>query len=523
MNSVATTTVEDALMGRNGSIRRDDGFTVAEVVFSAAIFFFVFTSIMTMMTANLVTSRDAKQRSVMVNAVSSYIEQVRAMAYNEIGTPSGNPAGTLQSVTTTVGAYTVTIVPTVTWYDDVRLVGASDYKKLAMAVTCSTIGSVPKTITMASQVFISSAGARNNVLLTPPTIGFTSPATATPPPVVWGSQLLSVWAEAHGSGVALTTVYVECDGFPIVLSSGAKGQFAVNGVNFSQSLYWETQAVDATSGARIVPDGIHTIKIEAWDTNSQQGFLPMQVYVDNDAPSPPTTITVSETSAGTGPTSTRVTWAACLDGITPATHYYLRQYMQGATALNSGNFSQWTLTPSSGQPYNLTDTTFSSSPLQPLSRYLYEVLAASPRDLTSPSRNERRITRPLLTGTQTVTRSSHGGNHDWTVSVPLTASSPTFPYSTLTYTLFRSLSPTMSAATQIGQPQSQPNWTDTATISGGSSFPASGAFYYRVTTAVKPSGYPSGSSNATETLLSNIVGPVGPDQCTNLAMPNGGW
>jgi hypothetical protein len=494
-------------------LRRDEGFLVAEVVFSAAIFLFAFTTVMLLTTTSMMMSNRAKQKSTMANAVASYVEQVRALPYNQIGTQGGDPPGVLQPTNSVISGFSVAIVPTVIWYDDPDLAGAEDFKKVDLAVTCSSPGENPKVLSMPTEIFVSVAGSGNNVVLTPPSVGFSYPTTSSGMPVLYGSsQQLAAWAQANGEGVNLTSVYVDCDGVPVQLTDGGTGQYSPSGDSFSQTLLWNTQALDSL-GATITPDGMHTLKVEAWDTNSQQGFITMSVLVDNHAPSAPTSVALTDVSSGNSSAMT-ASWPTALDGLTPADHYLVAQYVQGVGATDPGSLSGWTQNPTT--PVSTTGLSSPLTSLQPFSRYMSGVTAASPRGFTSGATGGVGITRSRASGTWLITQSGSGGSKLYTAGVTVVLEQPTFPRASVSNILLRSSSSSMAGATQIGCATSGFVLQDSYSSSKSSSLPC---YYYQVVSTVVPLGYPS-ANNAPVTVRSNVVGPsvTGPTPMTNV-----GW
>jgi hypothetical protein len=489
---------------------------VAEVVFSAAIFLFAFTSVMLLTTTSMMVSNQAKQKATMTNAVASYVEQVRALPYNQIGTQGGNPPGVLQPTTASIGGFSVAIVPTVVWHDDpsnTEVTKTVTFKKVSLAVTCSSPGENPKVLTMPMEIFVSVAGSGNNIVLTPPSVGFSSPTTSSGLPVLHGSsQQVGVWAQAHGEGVNLTTVYVGCDGVPVRLTDGGSGQYSPSGDSFSKSLLWDTLALDV-DGSAITPDGMHTLKVEAWDTNSQQGFVTMSVLIDNFAPNAPTSVTLTDVSSRSTSAMT-ASWPTALDGLTPADHYVVAQYVQGAEATDPGSLSGWTQNPTT--PVSTTGLSSALTSLQPFSRYMTGVSAASPRGLTSGAAGGVGITRPRATGAWEVTESGSGDDKLHTAAVTVALQQPTFPAASVSNVLFRSGSSSMAGATQVGSATSGFELHDSYSSSKSSSLPG---YYYQVVSTVVPVGYPA-ADNAPVTVKSNVIGPsvTGPSPMTNV-----GW
>ena len=133
-------------------MRRDQGFTVAEMVIAAAILFIVLTGLFGLVAASTQTSASAKLRAVAVDSAGSYIESVRAMPYGQVGTPSGTPTGTLVATTGTTAGLSVLITPVVTWVADPNLTNSHDYKKLSLTVVVTKPGLRSYTYTVSTYV-----------------------------------------------------------------------------------------------------------------------------------------------------------------------------------------------------------------------------------------------------------------------------------------------------------------------------------------------------------------------------------
>ena len=114
-------------------VATDAGFTLAELVFAAAILFFAGTAILALILGAQRAALVAKEKAALVNAVSSQMEYVRTLSWPKIGTgPSSNPTGTVTTTTTVTGQYNITITPTITWVSDSQAGGAQAYKDVVM-------------------------------------------------------------------------------------------------------------------------------------------------------------------------------------------------------------------------------------------------------------------------------------------------------------------------------------------------------------------------------------------------------
>src|SRR5512135_2825737 len=114
---------------RQSALRRlrtdDAGMTVVEVVVASFILFFVLTAVLGLVGATTRTSISAKQRTAMTNAVSSYIEYVRSLPFDQVALTNGSPSGRVEpTVVKRDGAFTITITNTLA-------AGAHDTRELS--------------------------------------------------------------------------------------------------------------------------------------------------------------------------------------------------------------------------------------------------------------------------------------------------------------------------------------------------------------------------------------------------------
>jgi len=491
----------------------DLGFSVLEVVISTFVLFVALTAIMSLMVANALAGNMAKQKTTAINAIASYIEQVRALPYNQIGMPGGNPAGALVETPQTVGGYVIDIVPSVAWVDDPKIIGTENYKRLTIVMTARPMGLQGSVLSMTTQAIISPAGAGNNVVLAAPNLSWKS-SSPTTNQVVWGNATyVGEDAHANGAGVVITALNLYCDSLQMRDFSGASAQFTPNTPSASCDFRWDTTAMNGTRP--LFPDGLRTIKVEAWDSNSQQSYITVPVMVDNYPPATPVSVTATDASAGMT-LQHNTSWPAPLDGTDPADHYSVDVCKQPTTATDPSSYSAWTPVTTQTQ---ITAPAWNYNPSESFSRYLYVVHAFSPRNLEATGTAAiALITRPTIAGTRVLASSGTASNTVWSLTSTITFSgTPTFPYnaSTVSNTLNRSTSPS-GPWTAVGvlnsafSPLPQDTYTNQSTAT---------SYYYRATTQITPSGYAGGIP---VTLHSNVIGPTGTSVASG-SMANGGW
>jgi len=140
----------------NGAVR-DAGFTVAEIVVAAAILFFAAVAILGLIGSAQQAAIAAKEKAVLVNAVASQMESVRSLSWSDIGTPTGSPAGTFPaSITTTVGPFTITVTPKISWVPTSVAGAGSAAKDVVMTGRASLTnnGSRPMTYTVENYISV---------------------------------------------------------------------------------------------------------------------------------------------------------------------------------------------------------------------------------------------------------------------------------------------------------------------------------------------------------------------------------
>lgn len=471
----------------------DDGLGMLEIVVSAVIFFFVLTAVLGLLGTTTQMSLAAKQRAVMTNAINAYVERVSAMPFSQVALVS--EGGALSEVETqTVGEYTVVIRPTVSIPTTMTSQTAPNLKRLRLQVTVTRGGANP--ISYTTEVLIRD---RDTFLtqavsspLTDPTIAFTN---TTPPEgtVVWGSQYaggaLTIGAKAEaGEGRAVSSVVLWCDDqFVLKDTMGNLGSWAnIDQQSFTTpSFVWNTRQTDEY-GNTVIVDGYRTISAYVLDSGGVSKYTVRHFLVDNVAPPLPTTSTVEPLTA----TETRISWGEVMDGTTPADHYRVEGYVQSQSLPET-----WTPAGYVGGTYIYKGTSglFAT---QPFSRYYMRMQAHSPRDELDPVdwyyHPVAWVSRPALSGTSTTSGSNR--------TVTLTCSTPQFPYSSITYKVYRGTSPTALAFLATAASNTYSN-----------TFKKTTDYYYQFEVTVTPTGTAGGRLPAPTpvTIRSNIVGPSG--------------
>jgi type II secretory pathway pseudopilin PulG len=360
---------------------RDEGMTLIEVVVAIVIFFFVLTAIFGLLGATTNMSVFSKERTLLVNAMNSYIEGVRSMPYTEVGvdmTGAEVPGMLSQETSQTLDGYTIVIRPTVTWVDDPDInPGTNDYKQLTIDGTISRRGEVVHSLSMST--YIRQEAPQGEY--TRPTIvfGSGSPAEASPPTVVRGrTVLVDAIAETTMPGARLVSMSFQVSPGGIYLrdQSGNSAIWELDSTTATKQFYWDTMALNE-DGDPFVTDGEYTITVEVVDSNQKRVYQTRRVFIDNYPPDAPSDLVANALLSGT---QVPMTWTTSMDGRSESDHYVLAL---GAQTLD-GNWAAEEIV-TSGPTGRHTLTT------QPFTRYYSRVAAESREGLRStwsPSADE---------------------------------------------------------------------------------------------------------------------------------------
>jgi type II secretory pathway pseudopilin PulG len=417
--------------------------TLLEVVMAIMIFFFVLTAIFGLLGATTNMSVFSKERTLLVNAMNSYIEDVRSMQYLSVGMDVSGaqvPGDLPGEVVRTVGGYQIVLRPTVTWVDDPDILDSTtDYKQLTVDGDIMRGGEAVYTLSMST--FIRREGPPG--VYTPPTLEFGpgSPLDVNPPAVVSGrSVLIDATAAATMPGTRITILSFTASpaGSYLRSQSGAAAHWSLNERTVTRQFYWDTLAVDE-DGRPFVTDGEYTITIEAGDSNQKRVSRTRRVTVDNYPPNAPTDLVANALLSGT---QVPLTWTPTLDGRTETPSYRLEVQRQGAAGAWTG------LTLSTGSPLGTHTLT-----TVPFARYSPRIAAEGARGMLStwfpttaapPYEPVVFVTRPLVSGTYRAQHQSSGpSGRGWYVRVILTTTTPSFPVHSVRYEL-RERTPTGS-------------------------------------------------------------------------------
>ncbi|MFI5052933.1 MAG: prepilin-type N-terminal cleavage/methylation domain-containing protein [Acidimicrobiia bacterium] len=141
-------------------VRQEAGFTLIEVLLSAVMLAIISAPISAILSQGAVIGKLARERTGASQLAQAQIEAVRALAYYQVGTSGGNPAGSVVASNSALlpDGEAVTITRKITWVADpipTAFVTNADYKKVVVTITRSSDNHVLATDT----TLVSSASA----------------------------------------------------------------------------------------------------------------------------------------------------------------------------------------------------------------------------------------------------------------------------------------------------------------------------------------------------------------------------
>jgi len=493
-------------------ILEDDGLSLVEIMVAVTILLMAVTAMLPMLLQTTLISSQAKAQTAITNAVSSYVEEIRALPYEQIGiVGSGEPSASVDATrSAAVGGYIVLMTASINSVDDPDLAGADNYKELVIDATATSADRPPVTYRSTTYIW-GTVGSTNTDV---PLVSFAS-GSPDAGAVVSGP---SVWVRGHaeaieaGANIVRIVLKVDSEYLPSTgLSSYADFSFAENPAT-TDAFMWDTEArkrVEDADGLPILdsdgheqyiyfsPDGLRLLKVEAWDSLGLSNYVTRLVLVDNYAPSPVPSITLSASNA----TALTASWTKAMDGTDPAAAYNVRVYKAPSTA---AALTSW--------PYTTADfgaSTTADIVATPFSRYYVQVQSESALGHVVDEDwaiSNTAITRPVLSGSyrQTVTKS--GGSYTISTNVyNIDVTNPQFAVNgVVTYDLWRS---TSLAGLGTGAPRASGVLFDSGTtsdvISDATVYSVSSTtptYYY----LVRASFTPYGETVATE-LWTNVA------------------
>ena len=500
--------------------RRDDGFSVAEVVIAAAVMFFVLTGVVGLMGASSQMSVQAKQKSVLVNAVASEIDSIRAMPFDAIQTGS---------VEREMNGVAIVIDMTV---ETKQSLGTAVYKRVIIDAAGTMQG---KTLTYRTTAAI--RNPENNMTLTTdpdaPQIEFASEAPAADE-VLFGSERLAGGAinlrtRAYSPAGGLSEVRYGVENQVLVQSSGSPAVFAPSGNPYFASPTWNT----LSSG---VVDGFQTVAVTVEDDQQRTATVKRRYIIDNQpalAPGVPTGVGIDAFSID-------LSWPAARDGGVGADSsawYWASQYeyiIYREPLTGGGSPTSWPIAkseivhagetpavaimnagPLSGVAVVAAPGPALSRTTRPFSRFFVRVKSGRPRGIGTAYADATQmiVTRPEIICDSSAQSSVAVGNKKggYPFSVTLNVTKPNFPYTgTPSYVVqSKDLSVATSSWTNMITSQPGTNNSGYVTLTGSKGLSFKRHAFRVLVTGVTPSGYLPGVALPTITTNAGVM-PVAP-------------
>ncbi len=497
------------------TLRSDDaGFTVVEVVIAASILFFTLTALIGLMGVSTNMSAGAKSRAVLSNEISSEMDRVRSLPFDQIGL---KPAGALDpSVTFVRDGFTCTFVYTVT-------LRSNGTKEVRVDGTATRDG-FPPVSSSAFAAIRNRVGATGGSAAGAPTIRFDN-ETPDGDTIVSANRteasdalVIAATAEAidehtisriefkvgsmSGGNVPLrdgNTIYAHTAEFDY---PGAPNAME------SESFVWHTGQVD-DAGQALVADGRRAVRITAYDEQGRPSAPRERSFiVDNFVPAVPTNRTLALDARADLTQAINLTWTKALDGTLEAPYHEAELYEDRATY---SDMTAWTRLAVLQNPGSRAADGFA--------RYAMRVKALSPlRNASAWGSSNLLYTRPPVNGSCDLTRykqlranGSYSNSLDtWKFTTRFTIPKPRYPYSAVTVEVLRNgvamAAPTTAQVTAAWNTNQPYSFSDVFSQDiSKSSLPTAPAYQVRV--VITPTGYGAGTP---ETLLSNTARPYTP-------------
>ena len=488
----------------------DSGFTIVEILMATVILLIAFSGVMSLMIANTYMNVRAKEKASLTNEANSYVERVRQMKYEDIGTSASIPPGLLVPYTITTNGFVITVTPAVSALTDSTIINTPvALKKLAVVLSARRVGTVSPLMSYHAETIIKKTDSGVNSAAQLPTVDPTASSPATGSVVSGHAVPVGAVASANGSGVTLTAMnfYVGVDSLRFLRDqSNVFAQWSLNSATYtSPAFFWDTLSVDE-SGTALSPDGEQTLMFEVWDSNGRQSTVLLPVIVDNSPPMWPAAGWMTATAVSAA--SMNLAWSPAIDGNTLPDHYAVQVDKDNGAGI-------WSSLGSTNFPG--TTGTYASAAF---SRYRFTVKAVGPPALSRESTGTATttgISRPSISGSQW--RNATPDSKNITTYVKINISAPNFVYSAVTNTLYKSTSASMAGASPVGS--SFTDWAPAAqflvgTVSGNG-WPPAIQYYYQVKTVLTPAG------GSPQTFYSQVVGPNGTSGAALTNLTTVGW
>src|SRR5829696_6684177 len=134
--------VREVTMQQRPGRAGDEGFTLIEVVVALGVFALLATAFASSLSASLRSLGLSRQRTTAEQLASSQMEEMRRVAYDDLGTVGGNPPGIVTATkSVTNGSQTLTVDTRISYVNDKAPIAketGADYKSVTVTVTSAT-------------------------------------------------------------------------------------------------------------------------------------------------------------------------------------------------------------------------------------------------------------------------------------------------------------------------------------------------------------------------------------------------
>lgn len=419
------------IRGVFGRCRRDDGFSVVEVVFAAAILFVALTALIGLMGASSRMTASSRAKTILTNEVASQLDSARAIPFDNLALTTAVPPGQVPpTITYTKSGYTITMAYTIT---DRSAVNGT--KEITVVGTISAPG-FPDIRTSAFAAVRNRVGGSTVVDNNLPVIEIIDP---TPPAetIVAGNQVsgggnLNIVTRSTSTSHKIKSVEYLV-GTSTMLKSGttiyadpAQHDFSGDNAEETWSFQWHTRQVDQ-AGVPSVQDGARTIRVIATDDQDRKSPPAQRTFiVDNYPPNIPTGRNLSWTgyvdNSGNAAQSLSAVWNAAMDG-TDVAPYHLAEVYENTRG--ESDFAQWSAPYSMQAPGKLPDDRLGA-----FGCYAIRVKSESPLHNSLGWGEAGPVyTRPTANGSSDVKREYvDKKNNKWTFTTRFSIPKPRFKY-----------------------------------------------------------------------------------------------
>ncbi|MEW5707105.1 MAG: hypothetical protein AB1743_09985 [Actinomycetota bacterium] len=406
-------------------------FGIVEAMISMTIMSLVLIGLLGLLAISVQAVSSSKAETIATQILNESIEKIRALPYEAVGLPDGDPSGTLNAEETkTVAGTLFTIRYAVSWVDDsadgtstADTNGTNDYKQVDVEVSWSEKGTIRAT---RASTYVKYKASQSE----PPTVNFVfgdvDPNKTPPDGTIFGLDNSPYKSWFDNGTIPLKANATDPSGdlismrFYISLITPEVGLYRFDPTDNYENptCFWNPNARDVY-GDLLWGEGTHEVVVEAWDLQGLRDAKSIYWIIDREPPkwtSPAnlTAVPIASIQDGGGNgdedgehggchrhggdggnedgdvvLGVRLSWQAAWDGTDKIEHY--RIYRKGP----GGEFTVLV------QDLNAPLLTYDNSGLQEWSSYQYYITALSPggRESTTTSNIASATTYFVIEGT----------------------------------------------------------------------------------------------------------------------------